>query len=175
MTAFRSFKTSRLYLKPTNLEDADFLLELLNTPKWISYIGDRNVKSTEDATIYIENNILPQYSKMGYGNYTVILKESNTKIGSCGLYDRKGIDGLDIGFAFLPQYEKMGYAFESANALKTAAFTIFGISKLNAITTLQNSSSQQLLERLGLRFKEIINLPGDNERLMLYTIEKPVE
>ena len=175
MTAFRSFKTSRLYLKPTNLEDADFLLELLNTPKWITYIGDRNVKSTEDATIYIENNILPQYSKMGYGNYTVILKESNTKIGSCGLYDRKGIDGLDIGFAFLPQYEKMGYAFESANALKTAAFTIFGISKLNAITTLQNSSSQQLLERLGLRFKEMINLPGDNEKLMLYTIEKPVE
>lgn len=175
MTTFRSFTTSRLYLKPTNLEDADFLLELLNTPKWITFIGDRNVKSTEDATIYIENNILPQYSKKGYGNYTVILKESNIKIGSCGLYDRQGIDGLDIGFAFLPQYEKMGYAFESACTLKTAAFTIFGISKLNAITTLQNLSSQQLLERMGLRFKEMINLPGDNEKLMLYTIEKPVQ
>ena len=175
MAAFKSFTTSRLILKPTDINDSSFLLELLNTPKWLAYIGDRHIKTGKDATTYIENNILPQYDKLGYGNYTVILKESKLKIGSCGLYNRQGIDGLDIGFAFLPQYEKQGYAFESANALKEAAFTVFGIAKLNAITTRQNKSSQQLLERLGLRFKKMINLPGDDEKLMLYTIEKPVQ
>ena len=95
---YSSFETDRLYLRPTTVVDASFIMELLNTPKWIKYIGDRNIKSVADAALYIENKMLPQLEELGYSNYTVIRKSDLQKIGSCGLYNRKGIDGIDIGF-----------------------------------------------------------------------------
>ena len=168
---YHDFETERLILRPTILEDAAFILELLNTPKFLQFIGDRKVKTIDQAQQYIKDKILPQLERLGYANYTLIRKSDGVKIGTCGLYDREGLDGVDIGFAFLPQYEKMGYAFESAEKLKRAAFEIFGLKKLSAITTRENTSSQKLIEKLGLTFKEMINIPNDNEDLMLYTLE----
>ena len=129
MNNYKSFETDRLFIKPTIESDADFIFELMNTPKWIRNIGQRNINSIEDAKNYINNKILPQLEKLGYSNYTVSLKIDNTKIGTCGLYNREGIDGVDIGFAFLPQHEKMGYAFESSNKIMQIALPEFGIKK----------------------------------------------
>jgi len=170
MNTYKSFKTERLILKPTSKKDAQFILELLNTPKWIKYIGDRDVHSIEDAKNYVQNKMLPQLKKLGYGNYTVIKKSDKIKIGTCGLYDREGIDGVDIGFAFLPKYENNGFAFEAANKLINTAFEEFNISKINAITTKNNFQSQKLLLKLGLKFDKIVKLPNDNEKLLLYTL-----
>lgn len=100
MSQYRIFETERLILKPTSEEDAAFIFELLNTPKWIKYIGDRNIKTIENARDYIEAKILPQLKRLGYSNYTLISKLDNCKIGTCGLYDRDGLIGVDIGFAF---------------------------------------------------------------------------
>ncbi len=168
MTESKTFKTERLILKPTDEEDASFILELLNTPKWLQYIGDRNVKTIESAKAYIANKMLPQLKKLGYSNYTVIRKFDKIKMGTCGLYDREGLDGIDIGFAFLPKYENKGYAFESANKLKNVAFNEFGIKEINAITTKDNVASQKLLEKLGMRFFGTTNISNDNEELLLY-------
>ncbi len=168
MAESKTFKTERLILKPTDEEDASFILELLNTPKWLKYIGDRNVKTLESAKAYITNKMLPQLKKLGYSNYTVIRKSDKTKMGTCGLYDREGLDGIDIGFAFLPKYENKGYAFESANKLKNVAFNEFGIKEINAITTKNNVSSQKLLEKLGMRLTGTTNISNDNEELLLY-------
>ncbi|MDP2088342.1 MAG: GNAT family N-acetyltransferase [Flavobacteriaceae bacterium] len=170
MSLFKSFETERLLLKPTSEDDAPFILELLNTPKWGRFIGERNVKSIDDAKAYIEQKITPQFQKIGFGNYTVIRKLDNLKIGSCGLYDREGIEGIDIGFAFLPQYEKMGYAFESAHQLKEVALHYFEIKKIGAITTKDNKDSQKLLKKLGLKFLKTVTLPNDNEDLLLYKL-----
>ncbi len=170
MNTYKSFKTERLLLEPTSKKDAQFILELLNTPKWIKYIGDRDVHSIKDAKNYIQNKMLPQLKKLGYANYTVIKKIDEIKVGTCGLYDREGIDGIDIGFAFLPKYENYGFAFEAANKLIKTAFEEFNISRINAITTKKNFRSQKLLLKLGLKFDKIVKLPNDNEKLLLYTL-----
>lgn len=168
MSDYQSFETERLYLKPTVQEDAPFILELLNTPKWLKYIGDRNVRSLEDAQAYIKERITPQFEKLGYSNYTVVRKSDGAKMGSCGLYDREGLAGIDIGFAFFPAYEKKGYAFEAANKVKEIAGKEFKLTLIRAITVQENLGSQRLLEKLGFSFKELIRIPNDEEELMLY-------
>ena len=172
MSQNKSFETERLLLQPTSEEDASFLIELMNTPKWIQHIGDRNVRTLAAAKDYIRTKMQPQLEKLGYANYTVIRKADNSKLGTCGLFDREGLDGVDIGFAFLPEHEGKGYAFEASNKLLNAAFEEFGLTTINAITTKDNFSSQKLLEKLGLEQKGTIKLPDDTEELLLYYIEK---
>ena len=172
MKKYKEFETERLFIKPTSENDAEFIFELLNTPKWITYIGDRNIKTVEGAKNYILEKMKPQLEKLGYANYTLIRKIDNAKIGTCGLYDREGLEGIDIGFAFLPEYEKQGYAFEAADKIKDAAFNEFEIPVISAITTKDNFSSQKLLKKLGLKLIGTTKLPNDNEEFLLYKIEK---
>ncbi|MDO6389210.1 GNAT family N-acetyltransferase [Pontibacter sp. BT731] len=168
MTHYRSFETERLLLIPTSEEDAAFMLELLNSPSWLRYIGDRNVRTEEEAATYIRNRVTAQLERLGYANYTVIRKSDREKLGVCGLYDREGLEGIDIGFAFLPQHEKQGYALEAALEVKRAGIEEFGITQLKAITVKDNVASQKLLEKLGLRYSKQVQLPKDPEELLLY-------
>ncbi|GGX34453.1 GNAT family N-acetyltransferase [Aquimarina muelleri] len=165
---YKSFETERLFIRPTNILDADFILELMNSPKWLENIGDRNIKSVKDAEDYIENKILPQLKRLGYSNYTIIRKSDQAKIGCCGLYNREGLDRIDIGFAFLPEYEKKGYGYESVSKLKEIALNYFKLPEIVGITIQTNIGSQKLLEKIGLTFKDIIKLPNDEEEVMLY-------
>ena len=163
-----SYETDRLILKPAEVQDADFFLELYNMPSFIQYIGDRNLRTKEDAENYITNRFIPQIEKLGFGNYVVILKEDHTKIGAVGIFEREGLDVLDIGFSFLEKYEGKGYAYESANKLKEVAATDFGVHKISAITTKDNFSSQKIIERLGLKFQKMVTIPEDVVELMYY-------
>jgi len=164
----KNYETERLILKPASLEDAEFFLELYNMPKFIKYIGDRNLRTQEDSENYIKNRFLPQLEKSGFGNYVVILKGENKKIGAVGIFEREGLEVRDIGFSFFEEYEGKGFAYESASKLKDAVRTEFGIEKISAITTKDNFSSQKLIEKLGLKFQKLVKLPGDNEELMYY-------
>jgi ribosomal-protein-alanine N-acetyltransferase len=165
---YKAFETERLILRPTRIGDAGFMYELLNSPNWLKYIGDRKVYSIEAAQKYITEKILPQLERLGYANYTVIRKLDNNKIGTCGLYDREGMEGIDIGFAFLPEYEKQGYAFEAANKVKQVGIEEFNIIEIKAITSKKNLASQKLLKKLGLTFAKHFTLPDDDEELLLY-------
>ncbi len=113
-----------------------------------------------------------QLERLGFGNYTVIRKSDHAKLGICGLCDREGLEGLDLGFAFLPEFERNGYALESANRLKQSAFDEFGINEIVAITTQDNISSQKLLAKLGLINAGTTKIPNDDEELLLYKINK---
>jgi ribosomal-protein-alanine N-acetyltransferase len=168
MKKYKTFETERLIIQPTTELDAEFIFELLNSSKWLKYIGDRKVHSVDEAAVYIKNKMVPQLEKLGFSNYTVIRKSDHIKVGTCGLYDREGMEGIDIGFAFLPQYEKKGYAYESVNKLKEMAITHFKITEIKAITMKENISSQKLLEKIGLQFKEMMKLENDEEELMLF-------
>lgn len=172
MSFYKSFETERLYLRPTSEADAEFILELLNSPKWIENIGDRNIRTVEDAKTYIQSKYIVQLQRLGFSNYTIIRKIDDKKIGVCGLIDREGLDGIDIGFALLSDYEGKGFAFEAADKIKNLAFNEFGIKKLLAITTKPNLSSQKLLERLGFVSTETITLPNETEELLLYKVRK---
>jgi RimJ/RimL family protein N-acetyltransferase len=167
-----TFETERLILRPTHEADSDLVFRLMNTPKWLQYIGDRNIRSVADARGYIQERMLPQLQRLGYSNYTVVRRQDHQKIGSCGLYDRDGIQGIDLGFAFLPEYENQGYGFEAASRLMQAAFHDFGLERLSAITTADNRASQRLLEKLGLIRIGTVTLPASHEALVLYQLER---
>lgn len=171
---YKEFETERVRIKPTSEGDSEFIYRLMNCPKFIQYIGDREINSVISAKDYIKTKMLPQLQRLGYSNYTIFQKTDNTKIGTCGLYDREGLEGIDIGFAFLPEYEGQGFAYEAANRLKKAAFEEFEIEEIKAITSKKNISSQRLLEKLGLKMVDVITLPNDDEELLLYKIQKNI-
>ena len=163
-----SFKTHRLRIRPITKEDAPFILELMNTPKWIQFIGDRNVRTVEAAEAYITEKALPQIATHGYGNNVIIRKSDNVKLGTCGVYHREGIEIPDIGFAFLPSNEGKGYAFEATSKLVEIMKENHGLAELSAYTLEENSSSRKLLERLGFELKGIGTLPTSDEELLHY-------
>lgn len=171
---YKAFETERLFLRPTAPDDAEFVLKLFNTPKWLKNIGDRGVYSIEEAGLYIKMRMIPQMERLGFSNYTIVRKSDNEKIGICGLYDRAGLDGLDIGFALLPEFEGNGFAFEAASKLVQVASDEFEITEIQAITSTDNISSQKLIEKLGLKFAGTVRLPNDNEDLFLYKASLPV-
>ena len=160
-------------MRPTLEEDAQFVLEILNMPKWKQFIGDRNVHSLEDAAAYVRNKMMPQLERLGHSNFIMIQKSDGAKIGFCGLYDREGLEGVDVGFALLPQYEGKGFAFEGSKKVMEAGITDFGITRIKGITLPENTASQNLLERLGLKYIKHFFLEGDPDELMLYEWVKP--
>lgn len=162
--------TERLTLAPTAIADAAFHLDVMNQPKWIANIGDRNVHTVSEAEEYIRVKMHTQYERLGFGNYTIFRKSDGQRIGFVGIYDRKGLEGYDFGFALHPSFEKQGYAYEACKRLLTEAKSNFGIAELSAITIPSNTESQRLLEKLGFRFNKTMTIAGDDEELMLYEV-----
>lgn len=167
------FETERLLIRPTLEQDAELIYQLMNTPKFIKYVGDREINSIEDAKKYIQVKILPQLHTLGYSSYSLITKVGSEKIGICGLYNRDGMDGIDIGFGLLPKHEGLGYAYEASHRVMKAAFEEFGIKELKAITSKENISSQRLLEKLGLEIEGITKLPNEDHEVILYVKKEP--
>jgi len=168
MKIYHNLETERLQLKASVVEDASFILALLNTPKWIQNIGDRNVKTLEAAEKYIQEKMSPQLERLGYSNYTVIRKSDGVKMGTCGLYDREGLEGVDIGFAFLPEYEGQGYAFEASTEIMNFALNTIKMKLIKGITLEENTASRKLLEKLGFKQNGTVRLPNDPVELLLY-------
>ena len=168
----REFESERLLIRPTLEQDAELIYQLMNTPKFIKYVGDREIYSIEDAEKYIQIKMLPQLNTLGYSSYSLITKAEGAKIGTCGLYNRAGVDGIDIGFGLLPQYEGLGYAYESAHRLIKAAFEEFELEEIKAITSKENISSQRLLETLGLEMTGTTKLPDEDHEILPYIKKK---
>ncbi len=164
--------TERLLLRPFTLENSDFILELLNTEGWIKYIGDRNVKTTEQAREYLENGPLKSYQTNGFGLSLVQLKANNKPIGMCGLIKRDYLDHPDIGFAFLPNYTGKGYAYEVAKGTIQYAMNELQKENILAITLPENSSSIRLLVKLGFKYDKNFITKDTNEELLLYSLNK---
>lgn len=155
--------TKRLFSKVLNHDDEDFIYNLLNTEGWKRFIGDRNINSIEDAQQYIEKIVTAENTDY----YVIIEKETNTKIGLFTIIKRDFLKYPDIGFAFLPEFGGKGFAYETAKAFIKILSEKY--SKLSAITNLDNHSSVKLLEKLGLKFKEVIT--ENDEQLNLFEIE----
>jgi len=163
-------ETERLIISEFTLDDAGFIQELVNTPTWLENIGERNVKSDKDAKKYIEKGPLKSYLDHGFGLYKVGLKENNFPIGMCGLIKREMLNDVDIGFAFLPEYEGKGYAFESAVAVMNLAKHL-KLERIVAITLPSNIKSTNLLKKLNMKFENMIHFQGEEKELMLYSVQ----
>jgi RimJ/RimL family protein N-acetyltransferase len=162
-------KTDRLILRTVEESDAAFIYKLLNEPGWIEYIGDKGIRTSEDALNYIKNGPQAMYEREGFGLYLTELKEKHVPIGLCGLIKRDGLDDVDIGFAFLADHQSRGYALEAAKGTVAYAKKI-GLKRLAAITTKKNFSSSRLLEKLGMQHSGYVTLPHDTEELKKYTL-----
>ena len=160
-------KTDRLRLREFTLDDTSFVLKLVNTPSWIEFIGDKNIRTHGVAEEYILNNLQESYEVNGFGLWLMELKGTQTPIGMCGLVNRDTLDDIDIGFALLPEYERKGYTYEAAKATLQYAKDILNIDKVVAITTKANNASIALLEKLGLQFEK--ELVSKSETLLLFS------
>ena len=164
-------ETERLILRRLSTDDAEFVLELLNEPSFLRYIGDKGVRNLDDARQYILNGPVASYEKNGFGLYLVALKPDGTPIGINGLVKRDTLPDPDIGFAFLPAYWSKGYAFESAAAVMNYARAVLGLTRILAITSPDNEASARLLDKIGLRFERLIKLSEDATEVKLFTPE----
>jgi RimJ/RimL family protein N-acetyltransferase len=164
-------ETERLFLRQFSVEDADFILELLNEPSFIQNIGDRGVRTLEDARAYLLNGPIASYTQNGFGLYLVVLKETSESMGMCGLIKRPGLEDVDVGYAFLPKFWSRGYAVEAALAIKAYARDGIGLKRMVAITDPANEGSIRVLEKIGLRFEKMIRLSEDDIELKLFAVD----
>ncbi len=161
-------ETERLLLRAFTDADSKFIIRLLNTEGWIKYIGDRNVKTEEQAIEYLRNGPIKSYEINGFGLCMVELKDGNIPIGMCGILKRDQLENPDIGFSFLPEFMGKGYAFEIANATMQFAKNTLKLPVIYAITVPYNDPSIKLLGKIGLKYIKTFSFPGETEELMLF-------
>jgi RimJ/RimL family protein N-acetyltransferase len=164
-------ETDRLTLRRLSTDDAEFILRLLNDPSWLRFIGDKGVRTIQDARDYILKGPVEMYASLGFGLYLVELKEGGIPIGLCGLIKRDFLDDVDVGFGFLPNYCAKGYAYESACAVMAYGEGTLGLKRIVAITTAENDRSARLLEKLGLRFERVVKRPDTGQEVRLFATE----
>jgi len=167
------FETERLRLRHVDAQDAAFVLELVNEPSWLRFIGDRAVHSLDDALAFIDNGPRKMYARHGFGLFAVERRADTVVMGLCGLIRRDTLPDVDIGFAFLPRFWGQGYAREAAAATLKYARDVQDLDRVVAITKPDNTSSGKLLERIGLRLEGTIRLQGSAEELNYYGATLP--
>lgn len=171
--------TPRLALREFTRDDAPFILELVNDPDWLRYIGDRGVRTLDDARDYLERGPIASYARHGFGLWAVARQESGSSeepdssglIGMCGLIKRAELDDVDLGFAFLPRARGQGYAAEAGAAVLAHAKQSLGLRRVVAVTTQDNAASIATLRKLGFRFERLIAWPGEDVELNLFAWE----
>ena len=161
-------ETARLVLRRLCAADAAFILELVNDPDWLRYIGDKGVHNLDDACGYIENGPMAMYQRVGFGLWRVERKDDGAAIGISGLIKRETLADVDIGFAFLPQYRGLGYAREAARASLDHGASALGLRRVVAITSPDNIASGRLLEHVGLKFERMFDIAGEDRQVRLY-------
>lgn len=164
-------ETERLILRRLTVDDAQFILTLLNEPSFLRYIGDKKVRNLDDARQYILNGPAASYERNGFGLYAVELKDSHVPIGMCGLLKRDELPDPDVGFAFLPDFWNKGFAFEAAAAVLNYAREKLKHKRVLAIVNHDNTSSIKLLEKLGFTFQRDIKLAEDRDNVKLFGLQ----
>lgn len=166
----RVLETERLNLRQPDLTDASFLVELMNSPGWLNNIGDRNVKTVEQAENYLLNGPIASFQVNGFGFGIVELSDSGERIGMCGIIRRDGLEHPDIGYAILPEYAGKGYATEAASAMLRHAVDVLQLSHICAIVNPDNEGSINVLTKIGLQRRGEITLPNDTYNLLYFEL-----
>jgi RimJ/RimL family protein N-acetyltransferase len=166
-------ETERLLLRELDLDDAAFILELLNEPAFLRFIGDKGVRTLDGARDYMRKGPIDSYGRHGFGLYAACLPDG-TPIGICGLVKRDGLDDADVGFAFLSRHCAKGYAAESASAVLVHARRVLRLPRIVAIASPENRGSIAVLEKIGLRFERMIRLEDVGPELKMFASAQQV-
>ncbi len=162
-------ETERLVLREIVPGDAEFILGLLNEPSFLEHIGDKGVRTLDDARRYIEEGPIDSYRRLGFGLYLVEARDSGVPMGICGLIRREALDDVDVGFAFVPEFWSRGYGFESASAVLEHAREVLGLERVVAVVSPGNRASIRLLEKLGMSFERWVRLADDEPEIQLFS------
>ena len=163
--------TARLALRPFTPDDAAFIVELLNDPGWLRNIGDRKVRTQDDARDYLRKGAMAHAAQHGFALSAVQRSIDGALIGMCGLIRREGLDDVDLGYALLPAYRGRGYAREAAAAWLAWGFERCGLKRIVAITSVDNAASGNVLEAIGMRFKRRLRVAGHDDDSLLYAAQ----
>ncbi len=166
-------ETDRLTLRKFTEDDAAFILRLLNEPSFLEYVGDKGVRTLDDARQYIREGPVASYKQHGFGLYLVQHDKDGSSIGMCGLLKRDTLDDPDIGFGFIPEFWSQGFATEAARAVLDRAKSQHGLSRVVAITASHNSASIQVLKNIGLRFEKTLCLSEGSPEIFLFSTSEP--
>jgi ribosomal-protein-alanine N-acetyltransferase len=164
-------ETDRLSHRPLTANDAEFIRELLNDADFLRFIGDRGVRTVEDARRYIAEGPVASYAQHGFGLWLVELRSDRTPIGICGLLKRDVLPEVDIGFAFLPSYRAQGLAHESAAAVLDHAISRLGLRRVAAVVNPENAASIRLLGKLGMTLDRMVRLTDAAPEIKLFAID----
>lgn len=164
-----NLETPRLRLRELTVDDAEFVCRLVNEPSFLTNIGDRGVRTPEDARRYILDGPWTRQRKPGYAQFLVQLKGNGTPIGVCGLLYREALDLSDVGFALVPEHWGKGYATEAASAVMAYGRSALGIDRIVGLTSADNHSSIKVLEKLGLSFERTVKMSEDDPGTALYS------
>lgn len=160
--------TRRLGLRRLSADDAGFILRLLNEPSFIRHIGDRGVRTADDARAYILNGPVKSYERFGFGLWLVEERGSGAPVGICGLLKRDALEDVDLGYALLPEFWSKGYASEAASAVMSYAGGALGLRRVAAVTDPENRASIRLLEKLGFEYERTVSLSDGGPELKLF-------
>ena len=166
-------KTKRLIIKHFTLDDAAFIIQLLNQESFIRYIADKNVRTMDDAIQYLNKGPINSYNTHGFGLNIVIEKTTQTPIGMCGLIKREELTYPDIGYAFLNDYLAQGYGYEAAKSVLEQGIKAHSLDTVQAVTMLDNLPSNGLLKKLGFQLIDVIELYGSQNNLYQYQNTAP--
>lgn len=165
-------RTARLVLRTAQLRDAPLFLALVNDPDFIAYVGDRGIRTQRAARTALRDGPIRMQAELGHSVY-VVERGDGVALGMCGLIRRDGLDGVDLGYAFLPEARGHGYAREAAEAVVAYARDGLGLDRLLAIVDAQNHTSVSLLQKVGFRFETIIYLAANDPAVRLYVVDFP--
>lgn len=163
-------QTERLTLSRLTLQDADLMLAVWNDPAFHKYVGDRGIRTQEDARKTLADGAFKLYEQYGYGPFRVALRDNSLPIGTCGLFRREGFDDTDIGWSILPEHCGQGYAYEAALAVVDFGFNEIGLNRITAFISPENVPSLGLARKLGLGYERMARLAGDDEDVCLYSM-----
>lgn len=161
-------ETTRLRLRQLTPADAAFMLELLNEPAFITNVADRHVRTLAQAEAFLEERIRSSYREFGFGFYAIERKEEGGPIGIAGFIKREALDDVDIGYSLLARYTGQGFAYEAAAALLDYGKARLQLPRIVAITAPFNTRSIRLLEKLGMKFEKMVQIPGFDRESMLF-------
>jgi len=168
--AVSEIETERLTLRRLSVDDAPFILELLNDPSFLRFIGDKGVRTLDDARRYIATQ-MASYQRYGFGLYLTERRQDRAPIGICGLVKRDSLDDVDVGFAFAPAFWSQGYGAEAAAAVIAHATEVLKLPRVVAITNPDNAASMKLLNKIGLRFSRMTRLSANGPELTLFSTD----
>lgn len=168
-------ETDRLQVRRLSTDDAGFLLTVFNDPAFLRFVGDRNIKTLDQARAFIESGPFESYRRFGFGHFVAALKSDRTPIGICGFVKRDALEDVDIGFSLLPEFRAQGYGFEAASALMAYGANTLGFRRIVAIASPDNESSTRLLGKLGMTFERMVKLSDDGETLSLYVWNRALD